>query len=732
VVVTGAAGFIGSHLVEALLAGGSRVIGIDAFTPYYAPSIKRANVAAASRDPSFELLPADLNELDLDEVLQPGDTVYHLAGQPGVRQSWGDGFQDYTRHNIDATQRLLEAARRRDVSRVIFASSSSVYGDAPLPMAEDGPLRPVSPYGVSKRTAEDLCLVYWRTFGLPVVPLRFFTVYGPRQRPDMAFNLFVRAVAEGRPVSIYGSGNQLRDFTYVADVIAVLLAAAESADPGVPINVGGGGAVSVREALAIIEQLVGRPAKVEFRPLPPGDARDTQASTERVRGLHVPSVPLSEGLEHQVAWQLEAMRRVRRLPAVPARYAAPAVANSGGGSVLIYSHDSYGLGHLRRNTAIAHALLKRDPRLRVVLLSGSSVAGDWPLPAGIEVVRLPVAVKVGADSYEPAERRSMSGLRAERAGIISSTLLRLRPDVFLVDHTPLGMKGELTLALQMAREELHHTRVIIGLRDVVDDAATVRRAWREQGIYQALEDSYDQVLVYGSREIYDITRQYAFSPSLAERTTFTGYIGKDRGLEPRVESAADWSRARRGEDPRILVTGGGGGDAGDLFRVFLKAWSRLAGRVHGQVLMVMGPLMEPAVAASIERRAARLPGVQVLRSSKSVLSLIAGADVVVAMGGYNTVVEGLAARKPLVLCPRVTPRREQLIRARLMAGLGLARVVQIERESSKALALAVEEALTAARPPAAAWRAVDLGGADRVAEIVLSAVGARQLEPVRT
>lgn len=400
--------------------------------------------------------------------------------------------------------------------------------------------------------------------------------------------------------------------------------------------------------------------------------------------------------------------------------------------MLLYSHDSYGLGHLRRNTAIAHALLSRVPDLRVVLLTGSPVAGEWPLPAGVEIVRMPVAVKVGADRYEPAEPGSMARLRAERAGIIKSTLVRLRPDVFLVDHTPLGIKGELTPALEVAREKLPGTRVMIGLRDVLDDAATVRQAWRAQGTYAALEDFYHQVLVYGCRELYDVTRHYGFSPQLAERTTFTGYIAKDQALEEPLEPSLAWDRARRRRDRRILVMGGGGGDAADVFRVFLKAWSRLTDRIQGQALMVMGPLMKPALADSIERRARRATGITVMRSSKSMLSLIAGADLIVSMGGYNTVVEALSARKPMVLCPRVAPRKEQLIRARLMAKLGLARVVQIERESSKALALAIQAALAGSGPAAASWDAVDLGGAERVTEIVISAVSRIRPELVTT
>ena len=653
-VITGVAGFIGSHLADALLAQGRQVLGIDAFTPYYMPATKRANIAGPSRHDNFELLPGDLNELDLDEVLRPGDIVFHLAGQPGVRGSWGPGFAEYSRHNIEATQRLLEAAVRRSVATVVFASSSSVYGNAPLPMSEDGPLLPVSPYGVTKRTAEELCLIYWRQFGLRVVPLRFFTVYGPRQRPDMAFNIFIRAALTGSPVTVYGDGTQRRDFTYVGDVVKVLVAAAERAEPGRPINVGGGSSVSVRETIDLIERFTGRRLLTEFRAAPAGDARDTQAQTDRLRTLKAGAFMLvAEGLERQVAWQVESIGRTRRTPGLEVEPSPAAEARPR--TILMYSHDSFGLGHLRRNTAIAHALMLREPRTRVVLLSGSRVANDWPLPAGVEVIRLPPVVKVGADNYQPTETRSMPGVKAERAGIINSALLRLRPDVFLVDHAPLGIKGELSLALEMAREQLHDTRVVIGLRDILDNPAVVRRAWRENGIYDLLLEWYDQVLVYGSRDLYDVTRQYAFPAELSDRTVFTGYIAKDRGLEPEREPGSTWSRARRGSDQRILVMGGGGEDATPLFRAFTKAWSRIQDEIPGQVLLVLGPLMEPDLVESIQRKVAGLREVEIVRSSKSVLSLIAGADLVVSMGGYNSVVEALTARKRLVICPRVAP-----------------------------------------------------------------------------
>jgi predicted glycosyltransferase len=248
----------------------------------------------------------------------------------------------------------------------------------------------------------------------------------------------------------------------------------------------------------------------------------------------------------------------------------------------------------------------------------------------------------------------------------------------------------------------------------------VRRAWKESGIYDLLLKWYDQVLVYGSRDLFDVTRRYGFPPDLTDRTVFTGYVAKDRGLEPEVEQATTWSRARRQPDHRILVIGGGGADAGPLFRAFTKAWSRIQDQVPGQVLLVLGPLMEPALAESIQRRAAGLRAVGIVQSSKSVLSLVAGADLVVAMGGYNSVVEALTARKRLVICPRVAPRTEQLIRARMMATLGLARVVRVDRDSSKVLALAIREALDDGPADKVPWSRVPVDGADRVAEILLS------------
>jgi nucleoside-diphosphate-sugar epimerase/predicted glycosyltransferase len=716
-VVTGAAGFIGSHLCEALVSRGDSVVGIDAFDAFYAPARKRSNVARAVSDRTFTLLPADLNQLDLDEVFQPGDVVFHLAGHPGVRDSWAEGFPSYARNNIEATQRVLEAARRRRVARLVYASSSSVYGNAPLPMAEDGPLRPVSPYGVTKLAAEQLCLVYWTSFGVPAIPLRFFSVYGPRQRPDMAFHRFIEAILDGRPLTVFGDGTQLRDFTFVDDAVRVILAAAADAQPGQPVNVGGGSPVSVANVIAILERLLSRRAQLDFRPAPPGDARDTLASTDRLRALGVSlTTNIEEGLTRQVAWHLNGHFHHRKSSLQVAesapRYAAQVR------SIMLYSHDTYGLGHLRRNLAIAHGLLERAPDLQVTLLTGSQLASRWVGSNRIAVVQLPPAVKVGVEAYEPAATRSLSGLQAERAGIIASTLARLRPEVFLVDHAPLGMKGELRLALEMAAEQLPATRLVLGLRDILDDGDNVRRIWSEQGIVEVLRQFYQRILVYGSRHLFDVEQEYGLPDDVRSKILFTGYVAKPRQFERPASTPRAWRQAAAEGQYRYLVMGGGGGDAAEMYRAFFEAWSRIRASCPGRAVVVTGPLMDEQTRASI-RVAAQVVEVDTISSSQNMLGLIAMADVVVAMAGYNTVVETLAARRRLVLCPRLVHRREQRIRAGIVEQLGLARVVYLDHAAAwEQLGSAIVDVVE--HPPSSErWNAIDLDGVDRVVDELL-------------
>lgn len=303
--VTGAAGFIGSHLCESLLADGHEVVGVDAFIPYYPRSFKDANLARALDHSGFRLVEGRLQELDLAPLLDGVAQAYHLAAQAGVRASWGRDFQIYTENNVLATQRLLEAAVAAGTPRVVYASSSSVYGDArELPLREAGACQPVSPYGVTKLAAEHLCVLYERNFGLPTVSLRYFTVYGPRQRPDMAFHRFLRAARDGRAITLYGDGSQTRDFTFVSDIVRATRAAADAGRPGCVYNVGGGERVALSEVLARIRAITGRELQVDRQPAQKGDMRDTFADTAAARrDLGFSStLSLDEGLAREWDW----------------------------------------------------------------------------------------------------------------------------------------------------------------------------------------------------------------------------------------------------------------------------------------------------------------------------------------------------------------------------------------------------------------------------------------------
>ena len=306
--VTGAAGFIGSHLAEALVARGNRVIGVDAFVDFYPRSMKEANLMSLSQAPTFQFIEADLRTTDLVALLMGIDYVFHLAAQAGIPTSWGDGFRAYVEHNVLATQRLLEAALKSGVHRVIYASSSSVYGDAPdRPAREASRPAPVSPYGVTKLAAEHLCRLYTVEHGLPTISLRYFTVYGPRQRPDMAFHKFIRALLKNELLTVYGDGEQSRDFTYVSDIVAANLAAMHLGHPGACYNLGGGNHTTINEVLGLLELITGKCARVHYCARQPGDAAHTAADTTMARTElgFAPAYSLNEGLRMEVNWLTE-------------------------------------------------------------------------------------------------------------------------------------------------------------------------------------------------------------------------------------------------------------------------------------------------------------------------------------------------------------------------------------------------------------------------------------------
>ena len=299
--VTGCAGFIGSHLVDKLLDLGYNVIGIDCFTDYYPREVKEANMANALNHNNFEFIQEDiLKMVEYPEV----DYVFHDAAQAGVRASWGKSFEIYTRNNIEITQKLLEFYKTSNIKKFVYASSSSVYGDAELPMKENSLLNPVSPYGVTKLAAEHLCYLYWKNYSVPTISLRYFTVYGPRQRPDMAIHKFVRAILNDEEITVFGDGTQTRDFTYIADVVAANILAAVSDIAGEVFNIGGGSRISVNELTKRIEEITGRNAKVKYTEMQKGDVRDTLADVSKVNEMlnWEPKVDIYHVLRKYVQW----------------------------------------------------------------------------------------------------------------------------------------------------------------------------------------------------------------------------------------------------------------------------------------------------------------------------------------------------------------------------------------------------------------------------------------------
>jgi nucleoside-diphosphate-sugar epimerase len=306
-IVTGVAGFIGSNLAQKLLEQGDQVIGIDQFNDYYDPSLKRKNADILAKYPEFKLIEADIQALDWRQLLQGVEVLFHQAAQAGVRASWGDGFRQYTERNINATQIILEAAKETpSLQRMVFASTSSVYGNAEtMPTPETLCPQPVSPYGITKLAAERLCWLYHQNFNVPVTALRYFTVYGPRQRPDMAFHKFFQAAIAGKPIGIYGDGKQTRDFTFISDAVAANLAAAVVPEAlGEVFNIGGGSRVVLLDVLDTMEKVIGKPIERLHQGLARGDARHTAADVTKARTIlgYNPQVSLAEGLAQEWQW----------------------------------------------------------------------------------------------------------------------------------------------------------------------------------------------------------------------------------------------------------------------------------------------------------------------------------------------------------------------------------------------------------------------------------------------
>lgn len=306
IVITGVAGFIGSHLANLALENGDDVTGIDCFTDYYPRSVKESNLSQLMVSNRFNFHEESLLNADLREIFKNADVVYHLAAQAGVRASWGKSFSIYSDLNVLGTQVVLEAAKDSGVGRVVYASSSSVYGDVKeFPMKETHTPSPVSPYGVTKLAAEHLAILYTKNYGLSTTSLRYFTVYGPRQRPDMAFHIFGKAMITGQPLPLFGDGLQTRDFTYVSDAaLATYRAGFASGVDGMVMNIGGGARVSLNSVIETLASIVGVSLDIRNQGVQRGDVNHTSADISRARQYldYTPSVTLNMGLKKEIDW----------------------------------------------------------------------------------------------------------------------------------------------------------------------------------------------------------------------------------------------------------------------------------------------------------------------------------------------------------------------------------------------------------------------------------------------
>lgn len=308
--ITGVAGFIGSHLGEKLINNGYNVLGVDCFIDYYPREIKERNLFKLKASPRFKFIEGNLLNLDLNSIISSNDIdyIFHQAAQAGVRASWGKDFNIYTENNIRATQQLLEVCKEKKIRKMIFASSSSIYGDCrDIPMNENSVPSPVSPYGVSKLASEQLCYLYWKNFNVPVISLRYFTVYGPRQRPDMAFNKFIKAILKDEEIIMYGDGEQTRDFTYIDDIVTANILAMSKGQDGKVYNIGGGSRISINKVIDMIARISGKNPKVKQLGIQKGDMKDTLADITRAKTElgYEPIVKLEVGLEKEYIWMKE-------------------------------------------------------------------------------------------------------------------------------------------------------------------------------------------------------------------------------------------------------------------------------------------------------------------------------------------------------------------------------------------------------------------------------------------
>jgi predicted glycosyltransferase len=387
--------------------------------------------------------------------------------------------------------------------------------------------------------------------------------------------------------------------------------------------------------------------------------------------------------------------------------------------ILMYSHDSYGLGHLRRTLGLAKAFVEHDPGLGVLILTGSTVSGAFRMPQGIDIVKLPSAVKVSNGVYKPGRLPiTFEHLRKLRSGLILNTAESFNPDAFIVDKAPLGMKREVSRTLEYLHTERPSTLTVLGLRDVLDDPDRVRRHWRDNHITEAINRYYDLILVYGPREVYDPLPEYGLPTTTLRRSYYVGYVGRGPALEDTFDTPFT--------PGYVLVTAGGGADGFHLIRNYLESLREPVPSFES--IVVTGPLMDERSKRTLERLSQGLRA-RVLEFRADMECLIQKAKAVVAMGGYNTTIELLAARKPTLIVPRVEPRAEQLIRTRRLASLGLVEMIH-PRDLTPPLMRSRVEDLLRREPPTAPNFEVDLSGAARAVKLVFTGVAKKRASVV--
>ena len=710
VVVTGAAGFIGSWLCLALLADGWKVRGVDSFTRSYEPTLKRANIAGLVDDPAFEFVEADLAGADIVRLVDAATAVIHLAAEGGAGMSWEGSFARYVERNVLVTQHLLDVVDALHVKRFIYASSGSVYGDADQPLGETCTPHPVNPYGASKLAGEHLVRMH-ASRGLPAVILRYFSIYGPRQRPDMAAHRFIESALDGRPLTVYGDGMQTRDMTYVTDAVAATVAALTAPlEPGAVINVATGEGVSVLQLVSTIGELLGDGRLEVFNePARDGDVAHCEAAIGTAASLlgWQPATDLVTGLDHQILWHRSQRRHNGRAAHNDAHRS-----ESRGPRLMIYSQDGLGLGHLRRASSIATEFLKQDPSGWVLTTSDSPLGTLLHDVPNHDYLKLPSIVKSGPGDWQPLSLPLDFGhLRQLRSRLIHEAAMAFAPDVLLVDHMPHGAMGELIPVLDALRGG--PTRVVLGLRDIIDAPQVVCQRWRAEGAYDALARYYDEVLIYGSRDVFDLCNAYEWPDDLASLAHYCGFV-----CTPQAPDDPKRMRARRlAGVPRgamISAMAGGGADAHELMSTLLDALPAILAERSCVLEIVTGPFMPDAQRMDLKRRAEALP-VRTRTLVSNPLSRVAAADLVVAMAGYNTTMEVLRQGTPTLLVPRRGPSSEQRMRASQFAQRGWVSQLDPDELRPDRLATAVLAAL-APHPPVCPASPPDLGGLARAVE----------------